>query len=86
LVDNDWSSFQQRSGKALSSMPAQQILQEASRLYKVSESLDMLAEQDVHLADALTVLSGTVRNSATFTGGPGYVAARTEQGLDSRSN
>jgi hypothetical protein len=67
-------------------MPAQQILQEASRLYKVSESLDMLAEQDVHLADALTVLSGTVRNSATLLEVLVTLRPGTEQGLDSRSN
>jgi len=86
LVDNDWSSFQQRSGKALSSMPAQQILQEASRLYKVSESLDMLAGQDVHLADALTILSGSVRSSATLLEVLVALRSGTEQGPDRTSN
>jgi|HubBroStandDraft_1064217.scaffolds.fasta_scaffold77194_3 hypothetical protein len=47
-------------------MPAQQILQEASRLYKVSENLDKLAKQLVPPGEELTILSGTVRNSAAL--------------------
>lgn len=47
-------------------MREKEILQEAGKLCKVSESLNKLAEQDAQLAHALTILSGTVRNSATL--------------------
>jgi hypothetical protein len=47
-------------------MREQQILQEAVRLHEVSESLKILAEQNGYLAEGLTILSGTVRNSATL--------------------
>jgi hypothetical protein len=67
-------------------MPAQQILQEARRLYRVSESLDMLAEQDVHLAEALTILSGSVRNSATLLEVLVALRSGAEQGPDRTSN
>jgi hypothetical protein len=67
-------------------MPAQQILQEARRLYKVSESLETLAEQHVHLADALTILSGSVRNSATLLEVLVALRPGTEQGPDTTSN
>jgi|CZKF01.1.fsa_nt_gi hypothetical protein len=45
-------------------MPAHEILLEAKKLHKVSESLDVLATQHIPLEHALTVLSGNVRNSA----------------------
>jgi hypothetical protein len=67
-------------------MPAQQILQEARRLYKVSESLDMLAEQDVHLSDALAILSGAVRNSATLLEVLVTLRPGAESRLDTTSN
>jgi hypothetical protein len=67
-------------------MPAQQILQEARRLYKVSESLDMLAEQDVHLSGALAILSGSVRNSATLLEVLVTLRPEAESRLDPRSN
>jgi hypothetical protein len=67
-------------------MPAQQILQEARRLYKVSESLDMLAEQDVHLSGALAILSGSVRNSATLLEVLVTLRPEAESRLDLRSN
>jgi hypothetical protein len=47
-------------------MPAQEILQEAKKLHKVSESLDVLAEQHAPTSEALSILSGSVRNSATL--------------------
>ena len=48
------------------SMPAKEILQEANKLHKVSDSLDVLAVQHVPIAEALSILSGSVRNSATL--------------------
>ena len=47
-------------------MPANEILQEAKKLRKVSESLDVLAEQHAPISEALSILSGSVRNSATL--------------------
>jgi hypothetical protein len=47
-------------------MPAKEILQEARKLHKVSESLDSLAEQHAPVAEALMILAGTVRNSANL--------------------
>jgi hypothetical protein len=47
-------------------MPAHEILLEAKKLPKVSDSLDVLAAQHAPLAEALTILSGSVRNSATL--------------------
>jgi hypothetical protein len=47
-------------------MPAHEILQEAKKLHKVSDSLDVLAIQHAPMAEALTILSGSVRNSATL--------------------
>lgn len=62
-------------------MPANEILQEAKKLHKVSDSLDVLAEQHAPISEALSILSGSVRNSATLlevlvalklTPAPGY--------------
>ena len=47
-------------------MPANEILQEAKKLHKVSDSLDLLAEQHAPIEEALSLLSGSVRNSATL--------------------
>jgi hypothetical protein len=47
-------------------MPATAILQEASKLHKVSDSLDVLAGEHAPISEALSILSGTVRNSATL--------------------
>jgi hypothetical protein len=47
-------------------MPAHEILQEANKLRKVNDSLDELASQHAHLSEALTILSGNVRNSASL--------------------
>lgn len=47
-------------------MPANEILQEAKKLRKVSDSLDVLAVQNAPIEEALSILSGSVRNSATL--------------------
>jgi hypothetical protein len=47
-------------------MAANEILQEARNLHKVSESLDKLAQKHAPVAEALTILAGSVRNSATL--------------------
>jgi hypothetical protein len=47
-------------------MPAHEILLEAKKLHKVSDSLDVLAIQNAPIEEALSVLSGSVRNSATL--------------------
>jgi hypothetical protein len=47
-------------------MPANEILQEAKKLHRVSDSLDTLAEQHAPISEALTILAGTVRSSATL--------------------
>ena len=47
-------------------MPANEILQEAKKLHKVSDSLDALAVQHTPISEALSILSGSVRNSATL--------------------
>jgi hypothetical protein len=67
-------------------MPAHQILEEAGNLYKVSKSLETLARQHEHLAEALTVLSGTVRNSATLLEVLVTVKLSPEPCSDSTSN
>jgi len=45
-------------------MPATKILQEAWKLQKVSDSLGVLAGQHAPLSEALTLLSGNIRDSA----------------------
>jgi hypothetical protein len=47
-------------------MPANEILQEAKKLHRVSDSLDLLAEQHTPISEALSILSGSVRHSATL--------------------
>jgi hypothetical protein len=47
-------------------MPANEILQEAQKLHKVSDRLDALAVHHTPVAEALSILSGSVRNSATL--------------------
>ena len=42
------------------------ILQEIQRLYDVSDCLDSLAEQYPLVSEALVVISGSVRNTATL--------------------
>lgn len=55
-----------RFRKAANAMAANEILQEAKKLHKVSASLDVLADQNAPIAEALTILAGSVRNSATL--------------------
>ena len=47
-------------------MPAHEILLEAKKLRKVSDSLNVLSTQNAPLAEALSILSGNVRNSASL--------------------
>jgi len=54
------------SRKAECPMPATAILQEARKLHKVSDSLDVLAGKHAPISEALSILSGSVRNSATL--------------------
>jgi len=42
------------------------ILQEVHRLYGVSDRLDTLAEEQPIVSEALFVISGSVRNTATL--------------------
>jgi hypothetical protein len=47
-------------------MPSTAILREAQHLYNVSDRLDLLAEQLPVVSEALTTISGSVRNTATL--------------------
>jgi hypothetical protein len=47
-------------------MPSTAILQEVQRLYGVSDRLDSLAGQHPLVSEALLVISGSVRNTATL--------------------
>jgi len=47
-------------------MPSTAILQEAQRLHSVSDRLDSLAEQHPIVSDAILIISGSVRNTATL--------------------
>jgi hypothetical protein len=64
--DKGCSSFLEGSSKAALSMPANAILQEAAKLHKISDSLSALAVQHAPLTEALSILAGSVRNSATL--------------------
>jgi hypothetical protein len=44
-------------------MPVKGILQEARKLGRISESLDLLALQHAPVGEALSIVSGNVRNS-----------------------
>jgi hypothetical protein len=65
-IDKGRSSFLEGFRKAAQLMPAHEILQEARKLYKICDSLDVLAMQHIPLEEALSILSGCVRNSATL--------------------
>jgi hypothetical protein len=67
-------------------MREQQILQEAMNLHKVSENLNKLADQHAPLSEALTILSGTVRNSATLLEVLVALRRGSEQFLDTTCN
>jgi hypothetical protein len=47
-------------------MPSNEILHEVQQLYNVSDRLDTLAEQHPLVSEALTTISGSVRNTATL--------------------
>jgi hypothetical protein len=44
-------------------MPVKEIPQEARKLGRISESLDLLALQHAPVGEALSIVSGNVRNS-----------------------
>ena len=67
-------------------MPAHEILQEAKKLRKVSDSLNMLSTQHAPLAEALSILSGNVRNSASLLEVLVELRLGPEPGLESASN
>jgi hypothetical protein len=67
-------------------MHTEEILQEARKLCRVSQSLDKLAEQDPKLAEALSILSGSVRNSATLLEVLVTLRPGQEQLQDGKSN
>jgi type II secretory pathway component PulF len=67
-------------------MPANEILQEAKKLHRVSDSLATLAEENAPLEAALTILAGTVRNSATLLEVLVALRLGPVQGLNSASN
>jgi hypothetical protein len=47
-------------------MPSHPILHEVQQLYRVSERLDVLAEEHPLISDALITISGSVRHTATL--------------------
>ena len=47
-------------------MPSNAILYEAPQLHKVSDRLDLLAEEHPLVSAALITISGSVRNTATL--------------------
>jgi hypothetical protein len=47
-------------------MPSTAILREVQHLYGVSDRLNSLAEEHPVVSDALLVISGSVRNTATL--------------------
>jgi hypothetical protein len=47
-------------------MPPSAILHEAQQLHNVSDRLDSLADQHPVVSDALSAISGSVRNTATL--------------------
>jgi hypothetical protein len=63
-------------------MPANEILQEAKKLHKVSDSLDVLADRHAPISEALSILSGSVRNSATLLEVLVVLKMRPESGPD----
>jgi hypothetical protein len=47
-------------------MPANEILQEAKNLHNVGDSLEVLADQNPPVEEALNVISGNVHNTANL--------------------
>jgi hypothetical protein len=67
-------------------MPAHEILLEAKKLRRVSDSLNVLSMQHAPLAEALNVLSGNVRSSAALLEVLVELRLGPEPGLESASN
>lgn len=55
-----------RLEKVVKHMPSSAILREVIHLYGVSDRLDALAAEHPVVSDALLVISGSVRNTATL--------------------
>jgi pyruvate-formate lyase-activating enzyme len=47
-------------------MPADEILQEAKKLHNVGDNLELLADQNPPIEEALTVISENVHNTANL--------------------
>jgi hypothetical protein len=47
-------------------MPAKEILLEATKLHRISDSLDTLAHRYAPVSKELSILSGSIRSSATL--------------------
>jgi hypothetical protein len=60
-------------------MPTTAILNEVTKLYSVSDRLDLLAEEHPRVSEALITISGSVRNTATLL----EVLVATKMGLPS---
>jgi len=70
--------------EACFTMPANQILQEAGKLHKVSENLDALAKREPPAAEELAIMARTIRNSAMLL--EVVVALRIGPELDEKTN
>jgi hypothetical protein len=67
-------------------MPATRILAEVRKLQMVSDSLDVLASDNAPIAEALSILSGSVRSSATLLEILVAVKLKSAPGLDPGMN
>jgi hypothetical protein len=67
-------------------MPAIAILQEAGKLHEVSDNLDVLAGEHAPISEALAILSGSVRNSATLLEVLVALKLEPQPGYDPASN
>jgi hypothetical protein len=85
-INKGRSSSLEGARKDSLSMPAHEILQEARKLRKVSDSLDALAMQHAPIEEALSILSGNVRGSASLLEVLVELRLGPEPGLDSVSN
>ncbi len=67
-------------------MAVNDILQQAGELYAVSERLTTLAEKNAPVADALSLLAKSVRQSATLLEVVVAVRMRSDADLENTSN
>jgi hypothetical protein len=67
-------------------MAAIDILQQATKLYSVSETLAALAEQNAQVSDALSLLAKSIRQSATLLEVVVAVRMGPEYDVEKRSN